>query len=119
MSERAAQQPDQFGRVLRLRDGHVGNGKHICDVVQPHVCLTVRSDHSCTIHAKDDRQPLDSDIVDDAVVSTLQKRGIDRHYRTHALRCQSRRERRPVSLRNPDIEETIGPFLLEDVRSRP
>ena len=117
--ERAAQQPDQLGPVLRRRHRHVRHREQIGDVEQPHVRLPVLADQSRPVHAEDDGQLLNRDVVDDAVVRALQKRRIDRHDGPDALRGKPARERGRMGFGNADVEEAARPFLLEDVRARP
>ena len=119
MLQRAAQQPDQLRPILGRGDGHVRHGEHVRDVEQPHMGLAVLTDQPGAVHAEDDGQFLDRDVVDDAVVGALQERRIDRHDGPDALRGQAGGERGRVRFGDAHVEEAARPFLLEDVRARP
>src|SRR5690349_20290340 len=60
-------QSQHLGAVLRRNDSHPGNRKHVRDVVQTHVRLAIFANEPCAIHAEDDRQVLDRDIVHDVI----------------------------------------------------
>ena len=54
--------------------------------------LPIASDETCTVYRKDNREILNTDIVNDLIVRALQKRRIDRHNRLHPTRSKSRRK---------------------------
>ena len=118
MRQCAAQQSDQLGAVLGGRHRHVRHREHVRDVVQAHVRLAILADHARAVHAENHRQLLDGDVVDDAVVGALQERRINGDHGPHALRGESRRERRRMRFRDADVEEPLRPLFLEDVRPR-
>ena len=100
--------------VLRRGDRHAGHREHVRDVVEAHVGLAVLAHESRAVHAEDDRQVLDRDVVDDVVVGALQERGVDGADRPDALRREPGGERHRVALGDADVEEPLGILLRED-----
>lgn len=76
---------------------------------------SVLADDSRTVKAHHDRQPLQRDIMDDAVVGTLHERRVDIAERHLARRSQSRRERYGVGFGDADVEAAFGHFSHHDI----
>lgn len=55
--------------------------------------------------------------MDDLVVGTLEKCGIDGNHRKQPLAGQARRKRDGVFLRHADVKETPGMAVLEEVQA--
>src|SRR5256885_2209331 len=76
-------------------------------------------DRAGMVKAENHGQLLDRDVVDDAIVGALQERRVDRDHRPDALRGEAPGERRGVRLGDADVEETVGPLLLENAGPGP
>ena len=112
--QRRASPSPSFGAVTVMS----GHGEHVGDVVQPHVRLAVLADEARAVHAEDDRQRLDRDVVDDVVVRALEERRVDRDDRPHAARRQPGGEGHRVSFGDADVEEPLRMRLRERVGAR-
>ena len=55
----------------------------------------------------------------DLIVGPLQERGVHRHDRPHALRCQPRRKRDGMLLCNPDIVQALRKFFFKGIQAGP
>src|SRR5437879_5933297 len=95
------------------------HGEQIGDVVQAHVRLPILTHHAGAVEAENHGQLLDRDVVDDAIVGALQERRVDRDHRPDALRGEAPGECRGVRLGDADVEETVGPLLLENAGPGP
>ena len=80
--------------------------------------LAVFTNESRAIETEDDRQRLNGDVVNDAVVRALEERRIDRDHGTDSTCCQSSRERDRVRFGNADIKKASRISLCEQVGAR-
>ncbi len=119
MLEGASQQADELRAVLGGRHRHVRNGQEVGDVVQAHVRLPILTHHARAVEAEDYGQPLDRDVVDDAVIGALQEGRVDRDHGPDALRGEPRRKGSRMRFRDADVEESVGPLLLERAGAGP
>ena len=70
----------------------------------------------CAVHGKQHIQLHQVDIVDNLVVGTLEKRGINGHGRQQPLACQAARKGDGVFLSHTDIKKAFLVRLLEEVQ---
>ena len=81
--------------------------------------LPVRSDHACAVDREHDMQVGERNVVDELVVSALQKRRIHRKDRDQSLLCHACCHCRRVTFRNTDVEKTFGILRGKAAKSRP
>ncbi len=62
-----------FILVAGRHDDHVGNAAQIAQIETAGMCRAIRSDQSGTVDGEHHRQVLQRDVVNELVVSTLQK----------------------------------------------
>src|SRR5206468_4650071 len=88
------------------------------NVIESHVTPTVFSNEPRAIHRENHRQMLNGHIVNEVVVRALEKRRVDRAHRPDSAGGQASGEGYRVSLRDSDVEETVGIHLGKRAGSR-
>ena len=68
----------------------------------------VRADNARAVHAQNNVQTFDCNIVNDLVIGTLGEGGVDRHKGTVALRGEARREGDGVLFADAHVREAGG-----------
>ena len=112
------QQREHLTRVLRRRDGEVRDRQQVRDVVQAHVRLAILPHEARAIHAQDDGERLQGDVVHEAVVRALEERGVDGDHWPQSARRQTRGEGHRVRFGDADVEEASRMRSRDGVRSR-
>ena len=69
--------------------------------------LPVTADQPRTVHRKEDRKVLETDIVDRLVIRSLEEGGIHREHRLETSRCEPCCKCHGVLLRDPHIEKAL------------
>ena len=98
---------------------HIGNGRQIRKIKNPLMGFSITSYQSRPVNGKYHRKILNTDIMKNLVVCTLQKRRINSHHRTQPSRCQSRRKSNCMFLRNTHIKKTVRIHISESLKASP
>ena len=107
MIHRKIQLPAQLPKILRRQHSHVRNRCQVRQIKDPLMCLAVTSHQAGPIQRKHHRQILDTDIMQDLIISPLQKGRIHCHHRLETGRRHPCRRSHCMLLRNPHIKETF------------
>src|SRR5205814_9060778 len=80
----------------------------------------IGADQPCAINSEQDRQVLDTDVVDQLIVGALQKGRIDRHHRLQALARQSggERDRKSTRLNSSHLGISYAVFCLKKKKKK-
>ena len=79
--------------------------------------LSITSDKSRPVYRKGNRQILDTDIMQDLVIGSLQEGRINCHNRLQSACCQSRSKCYRMLLRDPHIEKSFRITVAETLQS--
>ena len=82
------------------------------------VGLAVSADYTGPVDGKDHRKLLQTDVLQDLVIGSLQERRVDRHDGPHTRLCQSSREGDAVGFRDAYVKEAAGIALGKRPQSR-
>src|SRR5699024_1872419 len=82
----------QFNLIPGSDDAQIGNMPEEGEVERPVMRRTVFADKPRPIQTERHREILDADVMDDLIVGTLCKGGVDGHEGTESLRGESGRE---------------------------
>ena len=93
--------------VLRRHDDHVRKDAEIGQIERAVMRRAVLPHEAGSVQGEDHRKVLETDVVDDLVVSPLEKSGIDGHDRLQSARGETRGERHPVLFGDPHVEEPL------------
>ena len=80
--------------------------------------LPVASHKPCPVHRKEHRQVLDTDIVQDLVIGSLQEGGIDSHHGPEPGRSHACRGRDCMGLRDSHVKKAVRKLLSKGSQPR-
>ena len=95
---------------------HIGNSCQVGKIKDSLVGLSIATHQPCTVNGKYNRQILNTHIVQDLVISSLQEGRVDCHHRLHASCCQPCRKGYRMLLRNSHIEESVFIHVTEPLK---
>ena len=113
-----AEQLSAFFFIGRASHAHVGNAAGEGDVVHARMGGAVGAHQTGAVQGKDNGQFLQSHIVDQLVISALQKRRVNGHHGFEAFTGQARSKRHGVLLCNADVVVTTGKAFTEGHHAR-
>src|SRR5207253_4795732 len=77
----------------------------------------VRTDKTAAIQGENNVEILQADVVQNLVVSSLEKCRIDGHYRDQTFNYHHHRKNHNILLNNADVIKTIGNFPQQFINS--
>ena len=113
LGKRAAKQLPTFVFVRRAGNAHVGDAAQERDVVGTRMRGAIRPHQPSTVKGKHHREVLQRHIVNQLVIGTLQKSGIDRHHGFEPFACQACGKGDRMLLCNAYVVITSGEAFLK------
>ena len=99
--------------IGRRQHAHVRNAANKSNVKRAHVGRTIGAHNAGAVQRKHHGQILQSHIVDQLVITTLQEGGVNGHHGFEAFTCQATRKRHSMLFGNAHVKVTPGETLLE------
>ena len=107
----------QFNLITGSHDCQVGDATHVRKIVASMVGRSVVSDHSGSVENHAHRQILDGNVVNNLVVTTLHKSGVDADERFQSLARHTCSHGDGMLLSNTNVEGSLGEATSEDIHS--
>ena len=104
--------------MLRRHHRHIGCAAKIGQIKDPLMGFSVASDQPGPVYRQHHRQILQRHIMDDLVIASLQKGGINRKYRLHSAGCKSCRKCNAMAFRNPHVKKPVRKHTRKALQPR-
>ena len=93
--------------IKRSQQCHIGDGSEIGDIERPLMCFSVFPDDTCTVDGERHSQIHQTDIMDDLIVTALQKGGVNGTKGLEPLFCKRPHGSDGMLLRNRNVPKTL------------
>ena len=107
------QQLTRFALICRAGHAHIGNAAHKGDVIRTGVGCPIGTDQTCAIQRKHHRQILQRHVMNQLVISALQKGGIDCNHWLETFTGHAARKRHCMLLGNAYVVITTRKALVK------
>ena len=108
----------QLVKARRAEDLHAGHLPEVADVEHPLMRVAVLADDAAAVDSQHDMELLQSNVMQQHIIGTLQKRGVYRRDRLHPLLGKPGGHADRMALGNADVKEPGRKLGRKLVKSR-
>ena len=90
---------------------HILHAAQICYIQRTMVGGAILTSDACSIHTENNRQMLNSDIMDNVIVRALKKSRVYCYYWSNILCCNTCCKCNSMTFSNPDVKKPFRKFL--------